>query len=219
MQVRTTTADTSYIRQLEQATDPWSFVETLRGLRAAPSSEKWLVARDTRMPVLWLRGDGLTYAADTATVRAIRRGSIRLSRLTLRKPLERAPTTELRSGMELSWFAGYHASGQLSPQLSADVGYRVGRAPSFGLIRPLPSQLRVAASLASAAANLSEIVARAGVSAREAIRTLNALYACDLLGLAGPEDVAPIVAGVAEARGGLTKLLHSVCKHLGRAAG
>ncbi len=211
-----TTSDTSYIRALEQATDPWSFVETLRALRPTQRSEVWLVARDTRVPVLWLRGDGLTYTADTTTVQAIRRGSIRLCRLSLLQPADHPPHADLRSGMELSWFAGYHASGQLTPHLQADAAYRIAHVPNFALIRPLPSQLRVAASLTSSSANLNEIVARAGVSMEEAMRTLNALYACELLEASRPEDAASRSSGPGEMRGGLTKLLHSVRKHLGR---
>ena len=141
----------------EVPTDPWSFVEALRTLRSVQNSEAWIVGRDAKTPVLWLRGDAVTYTADAGTVQAIRRGSLRLSRLTLQKgagPVASVPVAgqqaagpALRSGMELSWFSGYHASSQLAPGLQASAHYRITQWPNFGLIRPLPSQLRVAASL------------------------------------------------------------------------
>lgn len=201
-----TTADTSFIRQLEQATDPWSFVETLRALRSTRRGEVWLAARDARTSVLWLRGDAVTYTADATTVQSIRRGSIRLSRLGLQETRQPVTTGDLRSGLELSWFAGYHASLQLTPRLRADACYRVAGTPNFGWIRPLPSQLRVAASVSNAAATVGEIVSRAGVPVEEVVRTLNALYACDLLEVRPAADAQPAEAPEAQ-RGGLKKLL------------
>ena len=43
--------------------DPWSFVEGLRTLRSLQNSGAWLVGRDARTPMLWVRGDAATYAA------------------------------------------------------------------------------------------------------------------------------------------------------------
>jgi hypothetical protein len=214
----------------EVPTDPWSFVEALRTLRSVQNSEAWLVGRDARTPVLWLRGDAATYTADARTVQAIRRGSLRLSKLTLQKgadpgasvpvPGQPAAGVALRSGMELSWFAGYHASPQLAPGLTASARYRITHWPNFGLIRPLPSQLRVAAGLSSAAADLGEIIARAAVPAEEAIRTLNALHACGVLvGIESAGTVTRMTPGaLAEPRGGFTKFLRNVRKHLGLGA-
>lgn len=204
----------------EVPTDPWSFVEALRTLRSVQNSEAWIVGRDAKTPVLWLRGDAVTYTADAGTVQAIRRGSLRLSRLTLQKSVDPLAGTGLRSGMELSWFAGYHASSQLAPGLKAGARYRITRWPNFGLIRPLPSQLRVAANLSSAASDLNEIIARAAVPAEEATRTLNALHACGVLvALESSEKAAPRATGaVAEPRGGFTQFLRNVRKHLGLGA-
>ena len=201
-------------------TDPWAFVEALRTLRSVENSQAWLVGRNGRAPVLWLRGDAVSYATDSATVQAIRRGTLSLSAISLQKGADPAGGPTQRSGMELSWFAGYYASAQLAPAVKAGARYRMSQWPNFGLIRPLPSQLRVAAGLSSAAADLEEIIARAKVTREEAIRTLNALYACDVLIAVEPEPAetaAPAVARTAAAqpRGGFTSFLSRVRKHLG----
>lgn len=201
----------------EEPADPWSFVESLRTLRSVQNSQTWLLARDGRTPLLWLRGDAAAYAADGATVQSIRRGSLRLGSVTLQKGTDPGGAVTQRSGMELSWFAGYHASAQLAPSLRADTRYRITLWPDFGLIRPMPSQLRVAAGLSSAPANLDEIVARAKVSPEEATRTLSALYACDaLIAVEASQSTASAVArNVAQPRGGFTSFLRNVRKHLG----
>jgi hypothetical protein len=198
--------------------DPWSFVETLRTIREVENSEAWLVARDGRVSALWLRADAGMYAAEHATVQSIRRGTLNLARLELQKsPFpEGGPTP--RAGTELSWFAAYHASSALAPWLKASTRYRVTRWPNFGLIRPLPSHIRVAAALASMPARPDEIAARANVSAEEAIRTLNALAAANVIVAVEPE-VAPVVrkmeAPAVQPRGGISSFLRNVRKHLG----
>jgi hypothetical protein len=133
---------------------------------------------------------------------------------------QQAAGPALRSGMELSWFSGYHASSQLAPGLQASAHYRITQWPNFGLIRPLPSQLRVAAGLSSAAADLSEIIKRAGVAAEEAVRTLNALHACGVLIAieSGGAATRATPASLAEPRGGFTQFLRNVRKHLGLGA-
>ena len=201
----------------EAPADPWSFVEALRTLRSVQNGATWLVGRDGRTPVLWLKGDAVVYATDNATVQAIRRGSLRLSNVVLQKGADPVGGPTQRSGMELSWFAGYHAGVQLAPSLKPDARYRIAQWPNFGLIRPLPGQLRVAAGLSSAAADLEEIIARAKVTPEEAIRTLNALYACDvLIPVESSEKSIPAAArtGV-QPRGGFTSFLRNVRKHLG----
>ncbi len=202
--------------QSEVPADPWSFVEALRTLRSVANSETWLVGRTGRAPVLWLRGDAVSYSTDSATVQAIRRGTLNLSSVNLQKGADPASGPTQRSGMELSWFAGYHASPTLAPSLkAAGVRYRINQWPNFGLIRPLPSQLRVAAGLSSAAADLEEIMTRAKVTSEEAIRTLNALYACDVL-IAVESGEQPAPAGTAvRPRGGFASFLRNVRKHLG----
>jgi len=221
--------------KLEVPTDPWSFVEALRTLRSVQNSEAWLVGREARTQVLWLRGDAATYTADPGTVQAIRRGALRLSKLTLQKGADPGvgaapagssapgqPATGLtpRSGMELSWFAGYHADSQLAPGLQATAKYRMTHWPNFGQIRPLPPQLRVAAGLSSAAADLDEIVKRAAVPVEEAVRTLNGLYACGVLvAVDSAGTAARLTPGaLAEPRGGFTKFLRNMRKHLGLGA-
>ena len=201
--------------------DPWSFVESLRTLRSVQNSEAWLVARDGRTPILWLRGDAVTYIADPGTVQAIRRGSLRLSRLSLQKGTQPADAPAARSGMELSWFAGFHASDKLLPALQGSARYRIARWPNFGLIRPLPSQMRIAASLASVAADLGEISTRAAVPTEEVARTLNALHTCGVLLAVKPEDpvTTPAKRAVHEPRTGFAKFLSGIRKHLGLGAG
>jgi hypothetical protein len=199
------------------AVDPWSFVETLRTIREVQNSEAWLVARDGKVASLWLRADAGMYAAEHATVQAIRRGTMRLATLDLQKsPFpEGGPTP--RAGTELSWFAAYHASAELAPWLNATTRYRVTRWPNFGLIRPLPSHIRVAAALASTPARPGEVAGRANVSSEEAIRTLNALAAANVVA-AVEAEVVPVRKASAPAiqpSGGFTSFLRNVRKHLG----
>jgi len=198
--------------------DPWSFVESLRTLRSVSNSEAWLVARQGKMSLLWLRGDAVTYTADATTVQAIRRGGLRLSRLKLQKANQPTDAPALRSGMELGWFAGYHASEQLAPALQGGAQYRITRWPNFGLIRPLPSQTRVAAGLASVPADLAEIIKRADVTIEEATRTLNALHGCGVLVAVRPGEVIEKTGQyriAQQSRGGIGKFLTNIRKHLG----
>jgi hypothetical protein len=197
--------------------EPWGFVETLRTIAEVQNSEAWLVARDAKVPCLWLRADGALYAAEQATIQAIRRGTLNLASLSLQKgtPPEGGPSP--RAGAELSWFAGYHASAGLAPWLKPAARYRITRWPNFGLIRPLPSHIRVAAALTSAPARADEIATRASVSAEEATRTLNALAVANVLVAVG-DEVAPVEisrAPTAGPRGGFAIFLSNVRRHLG----
>jgi hypothetical protein len=197
--------------------EPWSFVETLRTIGEVQNSEAWLVARDVKVPCLWLRADGALYTAEPATIQAIRRGTLNLARLNLQKGAPPADGPSSRAGSELSWFAGYHASAELAPWLKPTARYRVTRWPNFGLIRPLPSHIRVAAALASTPARADEVAARASVSAEEATRTFNALAVANVLVAVGDEVAAvetprpPTVAP----RGGFATFLSNVRRHLG----
>ena len=195
--------------------DPWSFVESLRALRSVQNSEAWLVGRNERTPILWLRGDVATYTAEPVTVQAIRRGVLSPNSLTLEKGSAPTGGQAPRSGVELSWFAGYYASDRLAPGLTISARYRISSWPNFGLIRPQPSQLRVAAGLSSAAADLGEIIKRAGVAAEEATRTLNALYACGVLIAVSLEEAGRAASAKPRPRAGLARLLNSVRRHLG----
>ncbi|MFL6604403.1 MAG: hypothetical protein ACJ8R9_24135 [Steroidobacteraceae bacterium] len=197
--------------------EPWSFVETLRTIAEVQNSEAWLVARDAKVPCLWLRADGALYAAEQATIHAIRHGTLNLANLTLQRapPPDGGPGS--RAGAELSWFAGYHASADLAPWLKRATRYRVTHWPNFGLIRPLPSQIRIAAALTSTPARADEIAARASVSIEQATRTFNALAVANVLVAVGDEVASmqtsrpPTMAP----RGGLAAFLSNVRKHLG----
>jgi len=204
--------------EVPRVVDPWAFVETLRTIREVQNSQSWLLARDGKVPILWLRADAALYAAESATVQAIRRGTLNLARLDVHKSELPGGGPTPRAGTELSWFAAYHASATLAPWLSPTTRYRVTRWPNFGLIRPLPSHIRVAAALASTPARPAEITARANVSAEEAIRTLNALATANVVVAAEVEVVPARKASPALAvqpRGGFVSFLRNVRKHLG----
>jgi hypothetical protein len=197
--------------------EPWSFVETLRTIAEVQNSESWLVARDAKVPCLWLRADGALYAAEQATIHAIRRGTLNLASLKLQKAARPEGGPNCRAGAELSWFAGYHASADLAPWLQPATRYRVTRWPNFGLIRPLPSHIRVAAALASTPARADEIAARASVSREEAARTFNALAVANVLVAVG-DEVTPVQTSGPPAtapRGGFAAFLSNVRRHLG----
>ena len=197
--------------------DPWSFVETLRTIREVQNSEAWLVARDGKVPRLWLRADGAMYVAEETTIQAIRRGTLNLARLDLQKSALPAAGPAPRAGTELSWFASYYASEKLAPWLKPTVRYRVARWPNFGLIRPLPSHIRVAAALASMPARADEIATRAHVTEEEAIRALNALAVANVVvAVDGDAELVKTASPtVVEPRGGFGTFLRNVRKHLG----
>jgi hypothetical protein len=201
----------------EDRADEWRFVEALRTLRATQHPQVWIVARDSRGPVLWLQADGATYVAEPSTVQAIRRGAIQLSELTLHDDSQPLGDPSPRPGAELYWFAGYHASDLPAPWLDSAARYRITRWPNFGWIRPLPSHIRVAAALAAAAADLRQIAFRAHVSMEEATRTLNALATCDIVAVVDSGlEIAPQPRQItAQPRGGFTAFLRNVRKHLG----
>jgi hypothetical protein len=160
---------------------PWAFVETLRALQEVQNSEAWLVGRDGNTALLWLKGDGSYYAAEPSIVHAIRRGALDLNWLSLRagSPPPNAP--KVRPGIELAWFAGYHASETLAPWLNQDTRYRLVRQPDFDCIRLSHSQSRAIDILAETASDLTELAACSQVSVEEATRTLNALAVCGML--------------------------------------
>jgi hypothetical protein len=199
--------------------DPWIFVEALRTLRAVQNSEGWLVGRDGDTPLLWVKTDATGYFVDPSIAQALRRGQIDLSRLSLRRGAQPAAGSFIRSGVELAWFAGFYASDRLAPWLIAEDRFRISRWPNFGLIRPPPSQIRVAATLAKTAVSLSELTARAQVPVDEATRTLNALATCDVLIANDPASPAAAEparpANIAAPAGGLRAFIRNLRKHLG----
>jgi len=159
----------------------WSFVEALRTLREVQNSEVWLSGVQGQTPRLWIKGDGSEYSADPATVQDIRRGAFPFSETNLRKGAPPPAHRGVRSAAELQWFAGSHADARLAPWLSESVRYRITRWPNFGLIRPLPSQIRATALLGSTPLTASDLARRGALPPEEALRTLNALDACGLL--------------------------------------
>lgn len=173
---------------------PWTFMEAMRALQEVQNADAWLVGRDGNTAVLWIKCDGSYYAAEPSIVHAIRRGAIDLSWLRLRQeapPFDGPPS---RPGIELAWFAGYHASDKPAPWLNLEKRFRLARRPDFDLIRPGPSQIRVVDILAETASDLTELAACAQVSFEEATRTLNALAACDALAPPDPTRTWQTVA-------------------------
>lgn len=201
----------------QEAADPWKFVEVLRTLREVQNSEGWLLARDGRLPCLWLRADGAKYFAEPSIVQAIRRGTVNLAGLNLLRGTPQPNHPATRSGTELSWFAGYHASEHLAPWLNPAARYRVTRWPNFGLIRPLPSNIRIAAALASAPMRLDEVASRAHVSIEEGTRVLNALAVAQIVEVADADTKLPVAprSSAPRPRGGFAAFLSNVRKHLG----
>jgi hypothetical protein len=197
--------------------DPWAFVESLRTLREVQNSEGWLVGRDGDTALLWIKTDASGYFADPSIAQALRRGQIDLTRLGLRRGAPPAAGSFVRSGVELAWFAGFYASDGLAPWIKGDERFRIARWPNFGLIRPPASQIRIAATLSSKAATISEITARAQVSPEEAARTLNALATCDVLVIQESVAEAPSrpQTNVTLPGGGLRAFIRNIRKHLG----
>jgi hypothetical protein len=200
--------------------DAWCFVETLRALQPGRDRQGWFLVRDGRAPLLWLSADGASYLAEPPTVQAIRSGSINQLELTLREDPYPPGGLTPRPGMELCWFSGYYASDLPAPWLDTAASYRITRWPNFGVIRPLPSHIRVAAALASTAASLLQIASRANVSVEEATRTLNALAACDIVRVVDVEEtiIQPPPEPAVQPRGGFTGFLKNLRRHLGLGA-
>ena len=169
----------------------WSFLTTLRTLREVQSPELWLAGKVDGSAVLWLRGDGTECAVDSGLLQAIRAGHCDLDRVILQRTPLRPVHQPVRSAAELSWFAGYHASDRLAPSLSPATAYRIRRWPDFGSIRPSSAQIRATALLATTGTTVSELAARLGLQTEEATRTLNALWACNVLFPASETPDAP----------------------------
>ncbi len=197
----------------------WSLVESIRTLRAARNPELWLAVRNAEQPLLWLRGDAAKYQCSTATLQAIHEGTLPLDGLTLERSLPRFGLVSGR-GSEFTWFAAYHTSDMLAPWLSEAVPYRLRRWPDLGLLRPadpaaLGAQLRITATLDSAPATAAELPTRAGVSQEQAVRTLNALAACDLIEVAVAATAAERTSfKIERPKMGFRQLFDSIRRHL-----
>jgi hypothetical protein len=213
----TAPAATTAVRSQPTGGSPWSFVEALRTLREVQNSAVWLTALQGSSPLLWLKGDASEYSADPNTLQDIRRGTLELGALRLRQGASPPAYRGLRPAAELEWFAGYHASTELAPGIDPAAIFRITRWPNFGLIRPLPSQIRVTALLAAGPLTLDQLTRRTDMSRVEAVRTLNALDACSLLTVvdraaaatANPRSPAP------QPPGGLATFLKLVRRKLG----
>jgi hypothetical protein len=204
-----------------QGGDAWGFVDSLRTLRLIKNADTWFIGKGSNGSVLWVRGDGDRYCCEPATARAIRTGTRKLSAVTLQKAAA-APGVNPRSGSELAWFAGYHASAVLAPWLSHGETYRLTRWPDFGRVQPDDSllraaQLRVLASLDAAPATIAQLRERTNASPEVIVRTLNALASCEFVEAAtttaqktaSPKSASPVPAGR------LIEFLRNMRKHLG----
>lgn len=197
--------------------DSWSFVEALRTLREVQNTEVWLTGYYGPTPRLWIKGDGSEYTTDPATLQDIRRGTFRFGAIQMRRGVPPPPHRQVRSAAELQWFAGCHAGATLAPDLDEFTRYRISRWPNFGLIRPLPSQIRVTALLAASPLDLRELVKRSALPAEEVIRTLNALEASGLLhAVQATAAPAPMPAAeVPQMPGGFGSFVRLLRKRLG----
>jgi hypothetical protein len=202
-----------------QGFDDWAFVEGLRGRSGDSRPEEWLVAYTADARVLWAKPSDGIYMAEQPLVKAMRDGQLRPGELRLLPTEQPPPTLHSRPILELLWFSAYHAAAQLAPWLSETSSYRLARWPNFGLIRPAPEQLRVAAILANSELDVGQLARRMQISPQEAARTMNALSVCDSLDATSPSRAAAAVIPAASPqiapRGGFVAFLRNVRKHLG----
>ena len=195
----------------------WSFLKTLGTLRELPNSHVWLVGKIDGTSVFWLRGDGTEWATESFILEGVRNGVFNLERLVLEKSATSPVHRTVRPAADLCWFAGYYAGFSLAPWLSPSTRYRISRWPNFGLIRPATSQIRATAVVATSPATVNEVAARARIAPDEAARTLNALWACNLL---TPLEASPAKHAAPrrprfESTGGLRSLLQLLRNRLG----
>jgi hypothetical protein len=202
-------------------TDAWGFVDSLRTLRLVNNDDTWFVGKGASGSVVWVRGDGRRYCCDSATARAIRTGTRNLNGLTLHKA-SAPPGVNPRSGSELAWFAGYHASASLAPWLGERQTLRLTRWPDFGRVQPddpllRAAQLRVLAALDAAPATIVQLCARTDASPEIIVRTVNALASCELVevALTAATNVASNKAASPVLAGRLRQFLLNMRKHLG----
>lgn len=201
-------------------TDPWSFVESLRTLRSLRDARLWLECESEQGVSLWIRGDGTRYFCDDATAASIRAGTIDLSNLAPRKSSPPLANLAARSGIELFWFATYHASASLAPWLDENTAYRLLRWPDFGRVRAndetlRTAQIRIVAALANAPASVATVATSTQSPLEQAARTMNALGSCGL--------IEPATSTIEPSRepshaplppGGLKRFLRNMRKHL-----
>ena len=199
----------------------WGFIESLQTLRDVQNAAVWVAGYQDKAPRLWVKGDGSEYITDAATLQDIRRGAFPFGTLQLRQGAPPPAHRGVRSAVELQWFAGCHAGSTLAPWLNESTAYRVSRWPNFGLIRPLPSQIRATALLAAAPLTLSELAKRGALPLEEAAKTLNALEACGVLvAVAAPAPSTSTNAPRAsssppQAPGGIASFVRLLRKRLG----
>ena len=166
-----------------QPVDEWAFVEALRTLNAVRNADLWLVGVHRGVAVLWLRGDGSRYHSDAATAKAIKDGSLKLSGLTLQKKSAPPEGLGARSGIELAWFASYHAATGFASWIDTNAAYRLARWPDLGLLRVQEpavraAQIRIVAALDSGAVPLASLAQRADAAPELTARVINALSSC-----------------------------------------
>lgn len=214
-------APTSVANIAPPGADPWSFVEALRTLRLANNANLWLACQGTNGPLLWIRGDGIRYCCDNGTARSIRTGDMTLSGVTPQKGS--APPRDLspRPGIELFWFATYHADAALAPWLNREAMYRLIRWPDFGRVRPsdatlLTAQIRIVATLSAGAASIATLAARSQAPVEQVTRVVNALAACGLTEMVQTVSTPPRrETQVPTPAGGFKQFLRNLRKHLG----
>lgn len=202
--------------------ETWTFIESLRTLRAVSNAGMWLTARSSTGPLLWLQGDGKRYRCSPVTVNAIKAGKLRLSTLTLEKGNPPPEGLNQFPAAELTWFESYHASASVAPWLKENATYRLLQWPDFGRLRShdptqRAEQIRLLAVLENSPATLAQLAERARTSLELTTRTLNALAACGLVEVSSA-DTRKRDRALSAPRtpvGGLRQFLRSIRRHLG----
>jgi hypothetical protein len=200
-----------------QGFDDWAFVEGLRGRSGLTRPNEWLAAYSADAHVLWANPGERIYMAEQPVVKAMRDGQLRPGEMRLLPTDQPPPTLHSRPILELLWFSAFHAAAQLAPWLSETSPYRLARWPNFGVIRPAPEQLRVAATLASAELDVGQLARRMKISPQEAARNMNALSVCDSLDAGSSSRVAALTRAVLPQitpKGGFVAFLRNMRKHL-----
>lgn len=200
--------------------EAWRFVESMRAMRTRADERRWFVGRQGTHPVLYVQSNAATFLAEDSTVAELRSGALDLNSLRLEVSVPPASGARLRSGLELLWFAAYHAGDRLVPSFDTASQIKLARWPNVSAIRPAPVQLRITAALAGGESTVERLAARVRVERGVVIRTINALAAANLV-IASRSDVpddAQSWRPQALPRSGFGAFLRGVRRHLGLGA-
>jgi hypothetical protein len=202
------------------AGETWRFVESMRAMRVRADERRWFVGRQGDNPVLYVQSNAATFLAEESTVAEIRSGTLNLNSLRLDESVPPASGARLRSGLELLWFAAYHAGERLVPSFDTASQIKLARWPNVSAIRPAPVQLRITAALAGGESTVERLAARVRVEQGVVVRTINALAAANLVVASRSVSPGAVNAWQPEVlpRSGFGAFLRGVRRHLGLGA-